>query len=146
MSHCNWTLLIIFLILLSSLFEVSSTLLLFEYFLVELLTFGGHIALYFSYYLCFYVGIHASEAKFWVGGFNLLCPFSWHFHNVQARLGSDWVLCFLATGLEVWLRSQIFAHCAQDIDSGPIIHIGRKLGAETLTDRHIRYENTVIPN
>jgi hypothetical protein len=33
---------------------------------------------------------------------------------------------FIATGLTVWLSSQIFTHGAKDTGSGPLLHFGRR--------------------
>jgi hypothetical protein len=62
---------ILVIVLLSSLFKISFASLLFKFFIVELLTFGKH-CLVFSYCLCFYVGIYASETKSLVESLNHL--------------------------------------------------------------------------
>jgi hypothetical protein len=67
---------------LTSLFEISFTLLFIKSFIVELLTSGGDSLPLLSYYLCFYIGIYESVIKFLIGGFNILCPLSWSFHDV----------------------------------------------------------------
>jgi hypothetical protein len=79
-AYTTLILLIIFIIVLkNTLLEISSASLSIKFFIVELLTFGWDMLSCVSYYLCFYIGIYASDTKFLVRSFNLLCPFSWSF-------------------------------------------------------------------
>jgi hypothetical protein len=70
-------------------------------FIVELLVFRWYMLPFFSYYVCFYIGIHVLvQVKSLVGSLNCLYSFSWNSLNVQTGQSSDQAeVLFLTTGL-----------------------------------------------
>jgi hypothetical protein len=59
-----------------------------------------HFALFCAYFLCFCIGVCASEAKSLTGSFNHLYSFGWSVLSIQAGLCSGGVVMwFLTTGL-----------------------------------------------
>jgi hypothetical protein len=118
-------------------------------FIIELLTWRRHVALFF-HITCFST-LRFMQLRL---RFCLEVLISYILSGVFTRFRQDWILaglwCFLSpldwAGWEgVWLSNQKFAHHTQDTGYSSLLHSGRRLAIEAITvDKHTHYENSVI--